>query len=153
MKEIFLYTKQKWWIVPSTTQMIETIIKECGLCCSTGRLKGSALLLAMLRSTTIHHMINRAQEEQVLIKLEKGKDTDMKKKNNEKVRGVVRVKHILDTTMKTRQKRGKRGKKEINEMIKLLTAKEEKYATKRVQKKVSSFQKNMTRDLDIGRAA
>jgi len=83
--------------------MVEAIIKECGLCCSTGRLEGSAPLLAMLRSNTIHHMIDSAQEEQVLIKLEKGKEADMKRKNNEVVRGVVRVKHIIGTTMKNQE--------------------------------------------------
>ena len=59
--------------------MVEAIIKECGLCRSTGRLEGSVSLLAMLCSNTIHHMIDSTQEEQVLIKLEKGKEADMKR--------------------------------------------------------------------------
>ena len=48
--------------------MIVGIIKVASLYRSTGRLETSATLTAMLRSTTIHDMVDSAKIEQVLRK-------------------------------------------------------------------------------------
>ena len=105
--------------------MVERIIKEDSLFLSTERLETSALILAKLWLTTLHNMIDTAQEEQVSIKLAKGKEEDMKK-NDKRVRGMLCVKRILQQTVNTNWKNQvDLPKEEHKQMKSLLSSKEE----------------------------
>ena len=50
-------------------------------------------------------MVGDAQEDQVLINIEKGKDKKIKRKDEEKVRGTIRVKNIIKTAIKNSNSR------------------------------------------------